>query len=203
MRRGRGALRRPAGIPLRGRGRTRASAAGGGRSPTENPRAARSKMPELDLLTPRRELLDAGWLSLLGSQARLLEVHLLLWAPDLTLILSAPPEVRAAELPRISELARQSMFERRTLWSGAGGRHPLLAVPICSADDVVAAITARPLAQIEPLGSPTGSPTSAADRVVPSAAGSAPSGGDRAADTGPWRDPQHTSHPSPAATWAR
>jgi HD-GYP domain-containing protein (c-di-GMP phosphodiesterase class II) len=158
-------------------------------------------MPELDQLTPRRELLDAGWLNLLGSQARLLEIHLQLWAPDLTLILSAPPDVRAAELPRASELARQSMFERRTLWSGAGGRHPLLAVPICSADDVVAAITARPLAPIEPPGSPAGSLVAATHRIAPLPADPATAGSDRPTDAGPWRDPQHTARSSAPATF--
>ncbi len=148
-------------------------------------------MPELEHLTPRRELLDAGWLNLLGSQARLLEVHLQLWAPDLTLILSAPPDARPAELPRASELARQAIYERRTLVSGAGGRPPLLAVPICSAADVVAAITARPFAQVEPRGGPGGSPAPMTARGAPAALEPVAPGPDRSGDAGPWYDPRH------------
>jgi len=39
---------------------------------------------DIDSLAPERELLDSGWLGLLDSQARLLQAHLQIWAPDLS-----------------------------------------------------------------------------------------------------------------------
>jgi len=159
-------------------------------------------MPELEHLSPRRELLDAGWLSLLANQAHVLEAHVQLWAPDLTLILSAPPDVGGTELSRASALARQALLERRALWSAAGSRPPLLAVPVCSAQDIVAMITARPLAEVEPPGGRIGSPVALIGRVTPSQADPVSKASDRTARAGPWHDPQYAGRAAPGTARA-
>ncbi len=148
--------------------------------------------PEVESLAPERELLDPCWLGFLDSQARLLQAHLNLWAPDLSPIRSWPADRAPSDAGALRDLVRRCLLERRPLWNTAGDAAPSLAVPVLAAAEVVAVLTARPRSIHEPRPAGIGSAEGPGRGLI--APGDAASA-EPACDTGPWSDPRRPAAP--------